>query len=58
MNHMNPSQEAALLKAAGFAMEYLKECGTTDLAKLTPEQAIEFCKVLVCRYGEQDWCPF
>lgn len=58
MNDMTPSQEEALAKAMSLAAEYLHECGTTDLAALTPEQAMEFGKILVCRYGEQDWVPF
>lgn len=58
MNHIHESQEGALLAAIGFAAEYLQECGTTDLAALTHEQAIEFARVLVCRYGEQDFIPF
>lgn len=58
MNDMLPAQEEALVKALGLAAEYLHELGEFDLSKLTPEQALEFGKVLVCRYSEQDWVPF
>lgn len=58
MNDMTPSQEEALFNAMRQAGEFLHECGTTDLAALTPEQALEFGKIIVCRYGEADWVPF
>lgn len=58
MNDTTRSQEDAILHAVGLAAEYLHECGTTDLAALTPEQALEFAKILIFRYQEQDWIPF
>jgi hypothetical protein len=50
---MNHGQEAALEKALACAGAYLNELGEFDLSKLTPEQATEFGRIIVCRYSEQ-----
>lgn len=53
MNFLDKKQKAALEHAMSCAAEFLAECGTSDLAKLTPEQAEEFGVILICRYGER-----
>jgi hypothetical protein len=53
MNYLDQKQKAALEHAMSCAAEFLAECGTSDLAKLTPEQAEEFGVILICRYGER-----
>lgn len=58
MNELNPSQKKALEHAMNCAAEYLAECGTTDLAALTPDQAEMLGTIIVCRYSEQDFVPF
>jgi len=51
---MNELNEIALDSAIENAVQFLREAGTTDLAKLSPEQVRELMRVIVCRYQDKN----